>query len=245
MSTLGSITDIDAHIEQHVASIKHEACLARVQVSASCRMIALRRSGICAHWAEGSMLRLHKSLQVQTDAHTTSFETFKDLAQQREMQADTLLKAGKTHDAIDMLGKSLELLVRLYGQESAQAAPMLINMATAMQRLKAFDEAEAKVCRGCVTVYIFERRSLRSTVRLRVAMLEPHDSGLFDMAVILGFRSLHLCFASLPGLSVHVCLSGIYIFLSHDLGVALQLMVESTKSAVYGSPSSAAKTPWR
>lgn len=164
------------------------------------------------------------------------------LVSTRVVVAQVLVAAGLLH--IAQLGDETRCDEKACAR-SAQAAPMLINMATAMQRLKAFDEAEAKVCRGCVTVYIFERRSLRSTVRLRVAMLEPHDSGLFDMAVILGFRALHLCFASLPGLSVHVCLSGIYIFLSHDLGVALQLMVESTKSAVYGSPSSAAKTPWR
>ena len=95
-----------------------------------------------------------KPQKVQADAQIVSLETLKDLAQQREMQADTLLKAGKTQDAIGMFGKALELLVKLYGEDSAQAAPILINMATAMQRLKSFDEAEAKVQCPCLVAYI-------------------------------------------------------------------------------------------
>ena len=50
-----------------------------------------------------------------------------------------------------MFGKSLELLVKLYGEGSAQAAPILINMATALQKLKTFDKAEVKVRPGTRT----------------------------------------------------------------------------------------------
>ena len=50
-----------------------------------------------------------------------------------------------------MFCKSLELLDKLYGEGSAQAVPILINMATALQKLKAFDKAEAKVRPGTLT----------------------------------------------------------------------------------------------